>query len=412
VITEGILRGDDKSTIKERILHSIIDGPIDCDKLDYLKRDSIHLGVQFGLGIDDQRLLRYLTVVYTATPTSQENREIIHVLDFAEVGVHEKALTVASSLGQARKDMFTQVYWQHTARCMKAMLAYAVRMILIENKTPAEKEQFWAEFNEHVFDPFFYQFPSKERGVSQSKPKFKSKAQDEFLEDDLSSPTMHEVTGDTVPCPDLGSTDDALLQFLLQFAKRAPEKDVLNALRSRRLYHRIAVLTGEDPLEAHKQGDKSEDREKELKLHKEIYDQFRGYRLDGDFARIEKLREKWQDRLVEKLRAKGPANSAVSLADGLDEVQPLILVDIPIKSTRRGGRGSSGVRYLTEDSLHVHSGQLAARVPRFGTSRVVLDDEHFDMRVGKIRVFAHPDYSDFIVSHMGGRSEIVSILKP
>lgn len=407
-----ILRIDSKSTLKERILHSIIDGPVDCDKLDYLKRDSVHLGVKFGLGIDDERLLRYLTVVNSATSAQQENHEIRDVLEFAEIGVHEKALAVASSLGQARKDMFTQVYWHHTARCMKAMLAYAARMILIENSTQAEKAEFWAAFHEHVFDPLFYQFPSKDRASSQPKPKGKSKAHDDSLEDDLSSPTAHEVTDHGVPCPDLGPTDDTLLQFLYQFAKGAPEKSVLNALRSRRHYPRIAVLSGEDPLEIYRHREKDKDREDEQKLHKEIYDQFRNYHLDGDLIKIEKVRQTWESNLIQKLRAKLPADlpSPIQrLADDLDKIQPLILVDIPTKSTRRGGRGSDGVKYLTEDSSGVHPGQHG--VPRFGTARVVLDDEDFDKSVGKIRVLAHPEYRDLIVAYLD-RSEILSALKP
>jgi HD superfamily phosphohydrolase len=409
-----ILKADDNSTLKERILHSVIDGPIDCDKLDYLKRDSIHLGVEFGLGIDDARLLRYLTVVYNSTSAQQENHEIRDVLEFAEIGVHEKALAVASSLGQSRKDMFTQVYWQHTARCMKAMLGYAVRMILIDNKTPTEKDGFWATFFEHVFDPFFYRFPSRDRIASQPKAKSKTKTHDESLEDDFSAATIHEVTSHSVPFPDLGATDDALLQLLYQFAKGTPEREVLNALRSRRLYHRIAVLSGEDPLEIYRQREKDKDREGEQKLHKEIYDQFRNYRLDGDLGKIEKLRQTWESHLVEKLRAKLPASLPASfrpLVDELDKVQPLILVDIPTKSTRRGGRGSDGVRYLTEDSSGVHSGQFGTFVPRFETARVVLDDEQFDKRVGKVRVFAHPEYRDLIVAYLS-RSEILSALKP
>lgn len=150
-----ILRVNRESALKERILHSIIDGPIDCDKLDYLQRDSIHLGVNFGLGIDHERLVRNLIVAYRSLPEHQANNEIRDVLEFAEIGVHEKALTVASSLAQARKDMFTQVYWQHTARCMKAMLGYAVRKVIL-NRTAAEKEQFWETFHREIFDPMFY----------------------------------------------------------------------------------------------------------------------------------------------------------------------------------------------------------------------------------------------------------------
>jgi len=293
-------------------------------------------------------------------------------------------------------------------------MAYAVRMILINNKTAAEKDEFWPAFFEHVFDPFFYHFPSKDRVASIPKAKRKAKALDESLEADFSTATSHEVTSNNVPCPDLGATDDALLQLLYQFAKGTPEREVLNALRSRRLYHRIAVLSGEDPLEIYRQREKDKGREDEQKLHKEVYDQFRNYRLDGDLAKIERLRQTWESRLVDKLRAKLPAVLPAPfrpLVDGLDKVQPLILVDIPIKGTRRGGRGADGVRYLTEDSSGVHSGQYGNFVPRFETTRVVLDDEHFDKRVGKIRVFANPQYRDLIVAYLS-RSEILSALEP
>lgn len=407
-----ILRVDKDSNLKDRILHSIIDGPIDCDKLDYLMRDSIHLGVKFGLGIDWERLLRYLTVVYRSTTEAQTNHEIREVLEFAEIGVHEKALAVASSLGQARKDMFTQVYWQHTARCMKAMLAYAVRRILID-RTQVEKDEFWAAFHEHVFDPMFHRFSSKDRiQPIQSKSKARQKVHDDSLEDDLASPTEHEVIGHIVVCPDFGPTDDALLLFLLQFAKSSPERDVLNSLRSRRLYHRIAVLSGEDPLEGFKYRESDKEREEEQKQHKNIYDQFRNYRLDGDLEKIESLRRRWELNLVQKLRTKFSASVPAllrQLADDLETISPLILVDVPVKSTKRASGASHGVRYLTEDSSGVHSGEFARSTPMFETTRVILDDENFDKRVGKIRVFAHPDYRDLIVAYLS-RAEILSAL--
>jgi len=40
-----------------RIFHSLISGPIDIDKMDYLARDSLHAGVPYGRHFDQQRLL-------------------------------------------------------------------------------------------------------------------------------------------------------------------------------------------------------------------------------------------------------------------------------------------------------------------------------------------------------------------
>ena len=55
----------------ELLVNSIINSPIDVDKVDYLIRDSIHCGVNYGKGIDVERLLISLyidpstTVSYT-----------------------------------------------------------------------------------------------------------------------------------------------------------------------------------------------------------------------------------------------------------------------------------------------------------------------------------------------------------
>jgi len=93
----------------------------------------------------------------------------------------------------------------------------------------------------------------------------------------------------------------------------------------------------------------------------------------------------------------------------LDKVDALILVDIPVKNKKRGAGATGGLWYLTEDSVGVHPGQYRVPVPQFEMSRVVLDDEAFDKRVGKIRVFAHPSYRDLIVRYLD-RAEILSVL--
>ena len=40
-----------------RLLHSILSGPIDVDKIDYLMRDSLHAGVPYGQNFDRRRLI-------------------------------------------------------------------------------------------------------------------------------------------------------------------------------------------------------------------------------------------------------------------------------------------------------------------------------------------------------------------
>ncbi len=46
--------------LRSRILASMLSGPIDIDKLDYLQRDSLHAGVPYGRHFDQQRLIASL----------------------------------------------------------------------------------------------------------------------------------------------------------------------------------------------------------------------------------------------------------------------------------------------------------------------------------------------------------------
>jgi hypothetical protein len=107
---------DLKRPFKHRILHTILDGPIDADKLDYLVRDSVNLNVPFGRGIDTVRLLQCLTVVF-----SDEGGKV-----YGAVGIHEKGRIPADSVAFARYALFGTVYWHHTSRAAKAMLRRAL----------------------------------------------------------------------------------------------------------------------------------------------------------------------------------------------------------------------------------------------------------------------------------------------
>ncbi|HZR28216.1 MAG TPA: HD domain-containing protein [Terriglobales bacterium] len=78
--------------LKDRILHSLIDGPLDADKIDYLIRDSIRLGLNYGKVIDLDRLLRTLTIVFR----EDDNQT------YAVLGIHEKGKVSAESVAFAR----------------------------------------------------------------------------------------------------------------------------------------------------------------------------------------------------------------------------------------------------------------------------------------------------------------------
>jgi HD superfamily phosphohydrolase len=92
-----------------RILTSILSGPIDIDKMDYLYRDSLHAGVPYGRHFDQQRLLGSLCLNRAADG----------------LAVTDKGRTAAELMVFARYVMFSEVYWHHGVRAATAMLQRA-----------------------------------------------------------------------------------------------------------------------------------------------------------------------------------------------------------------------------------------------------------------------------------------------
>ncbi len=87
------------------ILSSMLSGPIDIDKMDYLQRDSLHAGVPYGRNYDQERLLASLCL--------NESRD--------HLAISSKGKTAAEMLLFARYVMFSEVYWHHTVRSATAM---------------------------------------------------------------------------------------------------------------------------------------------------------------------------------------------------------------------------------------------------------------------------------------------------
>jgi HD superfamily phosphohydrolase len=90
-----------------RLLRSILSGPIDIDKLDYLDRDSLHCGVPYGRNFDKRRLIQAL------------------VLNAGGDGLAltDKGKTAAELMVFARYVMFSEVYWHHAVRAATSMFA-------------------------------------------------------------------------------------------------------------------------------------------------------------------------------------------------------------------------------------------------------------------------------------------------
>ena len=89
----------------QSLLQSILSGPIDIDKMDYLYRDSLHAGVPYGMNYDRSRLMGSLCL--------SESGDRLAITD--------KGRTAAELMVFARYVMFSEVYWHRSVRSATAM---------------------------------------------------------------------------------------------------------------------------------------------------------------------------------------------------------------------------------------------------------------------------------------------------
>ncbi len=92
-----------------RVVRSILSGPIDIDKMDYLDRDSLHCGVPYGRNFDRSRLIQSLLVNESGDG----------------LAISSKGRTAAELMVFARYVMFSEVYWHHAVRSATTMFARA-----------------------------------------------------------------------------------------------------------------------------------------------------------------------------------------------------------------------------------------------------------------------------------------------
>ena len=96
-----------------RILASMLSGPIDIDKMDYLFRDSLHAGVPYGRHFDQERLLGSLCLNRAGDG----------------LAITDKGRTAAELMVFARYVMFSEVYWHHGVRAATAMFQRAFYLL-------------------------------------------------------------------------------------------------------------------------------------------------------------------------------------------------------------------------------------------------------------------------------------------
>ncbi|MBI5890886.1 MAG: HD domain-containing protein [Nitrosomonadales bacterium] len=87
------------------LLSDILDGPIDCDKIDYLRRDAHHCGVPYGNGLNVEQIFNS----FRCSPTT------------GRLVIHEDGVAPVEGMVLAQDQMLASVYWHETTRALFAM---------------------------------------------------------------------------------------------------------------------------------------------------------------------------------------------------------------------------------------------------------------------------------------------------
>lgn len=113
-----------RSTAGHRLFwRQLIDGQMDADRMDYLLRDSLHTGVDYGK-YDWRRLLNTLQVI------ELPRRGEADTLQDSRLGITEGGVHAAEALVLARYYMFTQVYFHKTRVAYDHHIRGALKSIL------------------------------------------------------------------------------------------------------------------------------------------------------------------------------------------------------------------------------------------------------------------------------------------
>lgn len=116
-------------------LKSFVDGELDCDKMDYLLRDSLYCGVSYGT-YDLDRFISTLTV------HKQGNQ--------LQLAIERGGVQALEEFILARYFMFIQVYFHKTRRYLDKSLIKVLKAILPEGKYPSTIQDYLKWDDVHV----------------------------------------------------------------------------------------------------------------------------------------------------------------------------------------------------------------------------------------------------------------------
>lgn len=203
-----------------QLIRSIINGSVDADKIDYLQRDALHVGVRFGQGVDRERLETQITTVI-------EDQGSGHNLKVrCRMGTWRKGQAAAESLIGVRHSMYSQVYAHRTVRAARAMLNYVVWRWRLTSR--------YAGFDGDEVAKELFGFASGLGPIEKQRPLFEPGA------DELALAITPKIT-DNLPY-----NESRIIRWLAFISADDRAKSMAEALISRQLYKKVCSLDRND----------------------------------------------------------------------------------------------------------------------------------------------------------------------
>lgn len=330
----------------DMILRSIIDGPIDADKLDYLLRDSENLRLPYGRGVDIEKLMQCLTVVVSQDAGEQSQ---------ARIGIHDKGRIPAESVAFARYALYGSVYWHRTHRTLKAMLNRLALEVMKKSKSNSALRTELYRFLDHEVGRQLTLPDSDDDGPRRSSPY-------------IDTPTQRMVW------------------WLVEQIGDSKFDELAEDILFRRLYKRVLVVT------------RSRGRavQRDWMLAEKVFGKV-GQNWEDRYKVTNLLQEKivrkvgeWDGTLRPGWSQFGMSESEVFVAEAKD--RPIVLIDYPpVKS------GSvSQLDYLRENEWS-EDGRADLRVDHLEESSMWTSlVQEYSAGLGKMRVYVHPKYAGLV----------------
>lgn len=138
-------------------LATIISGPIDADKIDYMRRDSFFSGLPIGLDVD--RLINKLEVI-TVTPDNAPDKQLQQDAEEAQnkklhlVGISPSGLTAYEQMVVSRVLLYDRIYYHHKVRSGEAMFQELYYMVKEKKKGSIKLRDFYENLHDEAFPDY------------------------------------------------------------------------------------------------------------------------------------------------------------------------------------------------------------------------------------------------------------------